>query len=177
MNAFMNRLLTSRLELISATAALVRAEIECGEPFFRLLSVEPVDDWPPDDTLDALPFFLEQLEKGPEMDGWLAWYLVLPGKSKGESVLVGNGGFKGPPGTDGTAEIGYFVRSTHRGCGYGTEAVHRLVEYALSRAGTKLIIAQTQHNNIASIRLLKRVGFACAGEGSEPGLLRFEFAR
>jgi len=177
MNPFTNRPIASRLELIPATAALVRAEMECSESFFRMLGVQPVDDWPPVDTADALPFFLEQLEKGPEMDGWLAWYLVLPGKSEGESVLVGNGGFKGPPGSNGVAEIGYFVRSTHRGCGYGTEAVHRLVEYALSRAGAKLLIAQTQHDNIASIRLLKKVGFACAGEGSEPGLLRFEFAR
>ena len=173
----MNRLLTSRLELIHATAALVRAEMECSESFFRMLGVQPVDDWPPDDTLDALLFFLEQLEKGPEMDGWLAWYLVLPGKSGEESVLVGNGGFKGPPGTDGTAEIGYFVRSTHRGRGYGTEAVHRLVEYALSRAGAKLVIAQTQGSNVASVRLSENVGFVLTGEGSELGLLRFALAR
>ena len=88
MNAFMNRLLTSRLELIPATAALVRAEIDCCEPFFRLLGVEPVDDWPPVDTADALPFFLEQLEKGPEMDG-LRGIWSFQGRAKGNQFLWG----------------------------------------------------------------------------------------
>ena len=172
-----HRLSESRLELIPATAALVRAEMECGRPFFHMLGVQPVDGWPPVDTADALPFFLEQLQKGPEMEGWLAWYWVLTGKSGEESVLVGNGGFKGPPSSDGIVEVGYYVRPAHRGHGYGTEAVCCLLEHALSRAGVKLVIAQTQHDNEASVKLLEKVGFVCAGEGCEPGLLRFEIAR
>jgi len=110
------------------------------------------------------------------MEGWLAWYLVLPGKSGEESVLVGNGGFKGPPSSDGIVEVGYYVRPAHRGHCYGSEAVRCLLEYTLSRAGVKLVIAQTQHDNEASVKLLEKVGFVCAGEGAERGLLRFELA-
>jgi len=131
-----HRLSASRLELIPATVALVRAE----------------------------------------MEGWLAWYWILRGKSAEESVLVGNGGFKGPPDSEGVVEIGYYVRPMHRERGYGTEAVRRLVEHALSHAGVKLVIAQTQHDNEASIKLLEKIGFVRTGEGCEPGLLRFELA-
>jgi len=172
-----HRLSASRLELISATAALVRAEMECGRPFFHMLGVQPVDDWPPVDTADALPFFLEQLQKDPEMEGWLAWYLVLPGKRGEQSILVGNGGFKGPPDSEGVVEIGYYVRPAHRGHGYGTEAVRCLLEHALSRAGVKIVVAETQGDNVASVSLLENVGFVLTGEGSELGLLRFALAR
>ena len=177
MNAFTNRLITSRLELIPATVALLRAKIDCGEPFFRLLGVEPVDDWPPVDTADALPFFLEQMQRIPKMERWLAWYWIFPGKRREESILVGNGGFKGPPDSDGVVEIGYYVRPTHRRRGYATEAVRCLVEHAFSCTGVKVVVAETQGDNAASLRLLENVGFVLTGEGSELGLLRFALAR
>ena len=43
-------------------------------------------------------------------------------------------------------------------------------------AGVRTIVAETQGDNVASVRLLKGVGFTCAGEDCEPGLLRFELA-
>ena len=92
-------------------------------------------------------------------------------------ILVGNGGFKGPPDSEGVVEIGYYVRPMHRGRGYGTEAVRRLVEHALSPAGVKLVIAQTQGANVASTKLLEKVGFVCAGDGCEPEFLCFELSR
>lgn len=106
-----------------------------------------------------------------------AWYWILPGKSGEESVLVGNGGFKRLPTPDGVAEIGCYLRPTHRGRGYGIEAVRCLPEHVLSHAGVRLVMAETRRHNIASIRLLQKVGFVCAGKDSESGLLRFEFVR
>jgi hypothetical protein len=38
---------TARLDLIPATASLLRAETEDPHLFFRLLGVRFVDDWPP----------------------------------------------------------------------------------------------------------------------------------
>jgi hypothetical protein len=109
------KLTTARLDLIPATGALVRAEIEDLGALFRLLAVEPAPDWPPADTVDALPIFAEQLERNPTLAGWLSWYWVLRGE---RPALVGNGGFKGPPGPDGAVELGYFVRSRFRRQGY-----------------------------------------------------------
>jgi RimJ/RimL family protein N-acetyltransferase len=106
----------------------------------------------------------EQLEGDPKIEGWLAWYWILPGKSGEESVLVGNGGFKGPPTQGGIAEIGYYLRPTHHGRGYGIEAVRCLLEHVFSHAGVRLVMAETRRHNIASVRLLQKVGFGVRGQ-------------
>jgi len=37
-------------------------------------------------------------------------------------------------------------------------------------------MAETQRHDVASVKLPKKVGFVHAGEDSEAGLLRFDFA-
>ena len=71
----------------------------------------------------------------------------------------------------------HYLRPTHRGRGYGIEAVRYLLEHVLSHASVRLVMAEMRRHNMASIRLLQKVGFVCADKGSEPGLLRFEFVR
>jgi RimJ/RimL family protein N-acetyltransferase len=168
------RLITARLDLIPATGTLVRAETEDLEALFRLLGVEPAPDWPPVDTADALLIFAEQLERNPALVGWLSWYWVLRGE---RPMLVGNGGFKGPPGPEGEVEIGYFVRSWFRRQGYATEAATRLVAWAFESPRVARVVAETMAENVASIRVLQRLGFDRAGVGSEPGLIRLKLAR
>jgi ribosomal-protein-alanine N-acetyltransferase len=168
------RLTTARLELIPATGALARAELEDLETLFRLLGVEWAPDWPPADTVDALPVFAEQLERNPALVGWLSWYWVLGGE---RSELVGNGGFKGRPGPEGAVEIGYFVRSRFRRRGIAAEAATRLVAWAFESPQVTHVIAETTEGNVASTLVLQRLGFKRAGAGSECGLVRFELAR
>jgi RimJ/RimL family protein N-acetyltransferase len=168
------KLTTARLDLIPATVALVRAEMDDLEGLFRLLGVELAPDWPPADTVDALPIFAEQLEANPALAGWLSWYWVLRGA---RPALVGNGGFKGLPGPEGTVELGYFVRSRFRRQGYATEATTRLVAWAFESPRVAQVVAETSAGNVASILVLQRLGFERAGVGSEPGLIRFELAR
>ena len=168
------KLSTARLELIPATGALVRAELEDLESLFRLLGVERASDWPPADTVDALPIFAEQLERNAALVGWLSWYWVLRGE---RPVLAGSGGFKGPPGPEGAVEIGYYVRSRFRRQGYGTEAAARLVAWAFEHPQVTHVVAETAVENVASILVLQRLGFGRAGVGLERGLIRFELAR
>ena len=159
---------TRRLTLIPATAALVRAEIEDRAAFFRMLGVQPVEDWPPAELVDVLPFFLEQLKKDTGLVGWLSWYWVRYDGGKGE--LVGNGGFTGKP-VDAQAEVGYMVREAHRRQGYATEAVQALVDWAFE-AGVETVWAETAVGNVASRRVLEKLGFVEEGEGTEPGMVR-----
>jgi ribosomal-protein-alanine N-acetyltransferase len=170
----MKKLTTARLDLIPATGPLVRAEIEDLEALFRMLGVEPAPDWPSADTVDALPIFAEQLEANPALAGWLSWYWVLRGE---RPVLVGNGGFKGPPGPEGAVEIGYFVRSRFRRRGYATEAATRLVAWAFEHPQVSHVVAETMAENVASMLVLQCLGFSRAGVRSEHGLIRFELAR
>ena len=95
----MDPIRTRRLELIPATADLVRAEIEDPARFFERLGVAVADDWPSENLQNVLPLFLEALQD-PANVGWLAWYWI----DRAENALVGGGGFKGQPSDEGTAE-------------------------------------------------------------------------
>lgn len=162
---------TTRLRLIPATIELVEAEIAGMEGLARSLGARVPENWPPDLLVDALPFFQEQLERHPELAGWLSWYWVRWGE---EQVLVGCGGFKGAPRPDGLVEIGYSVLPQFQGLGYATEGVGGLVDWAFQTAEVARIIAETMPGNMASLRLLEKLGFHPAGAGSEPGMVRWE---
>ena len=166
---------TARLELIPATAPLVQAELGQVDTFSKLLDAEIPANWPPELLVDALPFFLEQLDRHPEQAGWLSWYWVLRGDPK--AVLVGSGGFKGCPQPNGTIEVGYSVLPQYQGYGYATEAVVGLLAWAFAHAEVSRVIAETLPDNKRSIQLLVKLGFLRTGQGSEPGLIRFELAR
>jgi len=167
----MDPIRTQRLELIPATAELVRTEIENPARFFERLGVAVADDWPSETLQNVLPLFLEAL-KGPANVGWLAWYWI----DRVENAIVGGGGFKGQPSDDGTIEIGYETRPAYRRRGYASEAVAALVRWALSRPGVRRVFAETAEDNIGSTGVLKATGFTPLGPGTEPGLDGFEFA-
>ena len=162
---------TARLTLIAATAPLLQAEIADRGCFARTLGARVPENWPPELLVDALPFFQEQLDRHPELVGWLSWYWVRRGE---ERVVVGCGGFKGTPRPDGGLEIGYSVLPQFQGCGYATEAVGGLVDWAFQTAEVACIIAETMPGNAASVRLLEKLGFHPAGAGAEPGTVRWE---
>lgn len=163
---------TPRFRLIPATVRHVRAEIEDPSRFFELLGVEPTAEWPSADLAEVLPLFLQQIEADEANVGWVSWYWI--DRTSLPHRLVGGGGFKGQPTSGGTVEIGYETVPGHRRRGVATEAVGALVDWALRIDEVRLVIAETKMDNVASIGVLRRLGFRETGPGSEPGLLRFE---
>ena len=169
----LNRLVTPRLDLIPATATLVRAELHDRPRFFRILRVPEVVDWPPPDVVDALPVFLRELEERPTLVGWLAWYWVLrrePDAAGG--ILVGSGGFKGLP-QDGQHQQGYYVREVVHQRGFATEALGALLNWAFAHPRVTMIVAETAKENAASRALLGKLHFAATGQPSEPEFVRY----
>ena len=95
------------------------------------LEAQVADNWPPDlYDREPMKYALRQLAD-PAEQGWSFWYL-LNGKEDERQVL-GICGFKGRPDNSGSVEIGYSVLSQFRNRGYATEAVTRLVSWALDR--------------------------------------------
>ena len=172
------RLTTERLEVIAGTLEIARAEIHDRANFSQLLDARVPDTWPPEfNDHETMSFFLQRLEEAPDQVGWWAWYFVLNNQGKNERTLIGNGGFKGKPTSDGTVEIGYSVLKEFQNLGYGTEAIQALVFWAFNHSEVQRIIAETLPELKPSQRLLEKCQFRNIGEGSEAGSIRFELLR
>ena len=87
--------------------------------------------------------------------------------------LIGTAGYKGPP-ADGTVEVGYGIVADHQRRGYATEATRALIERASGRPEVHTVIAETLPELTPSIRVLEKLGFVPAGDGSQPEVIRFE---
>jgi [ribosomal protein S5]-alanine N-acetyltransferase len=156
------------------TVALARAEISNRGEFARLLEATVPDNWPPESIADALPLFLGWLESAPDC-GWFGWYALAASEGSAAPVLVGSGGFMGPP-KNGTVDIGYSVLTQFQGQGFATEMVGALLRWALRQPGVVRVAAQTEWANPASVRVLTKVGFIPVGLATQPTGTRFEYS-
>ena len=81
--------------------------------------------------------------------------------------VVGGGGVKAPPTADGEVEIGYGMSLAWHRRGLGTEAARGLTIEALAH-GASRVVALTRPDNIASWRLLERIGYVRDGDSTDP---------
>jgi RimJ/RimL family protein N-acetyltransferase len=61
--------------------------------------------------------------------------------------------------------------------GYATEAVRGLVAAAFALPEVRRVLAETLPELTPSIGVLHKCGFRLIGDGSEPGVIRFEITR
>lgn len=166
------KLLTPRLELVSATLKIVETDLHRRNELPKLLRAEIGEGWPPP-LLDvaAMEWLKQSLLTDPNLGGWTAWYWI----QRRPRVLIGMSGFKGRP-VNGAVEIGYGCLGKFQRCGFATEAVVAMVNWALANS-VQCVFAETLPELIASQRVLLKNGFQFTGEGSEPGVMRFERLR
>ena len=101
--------------------------------------------WPHADTADALAF------AGP---GSVTWLVLDAG-----GAIVGEAGTKAGPDAGGAVEIGYGLAGPTRGRGLGTQAVSALIDWLGTEPDVQRIVAHVEPTNVASRRLLERLGF------------------
>lgn len=94
------------------------------------------------------------------------WYTAWKINLKGSQERIGSAGFKGPAKKH-SVEIGYGVDAGYEGKGYATEAVKAIIEWAFSQEDIYFIEAETDLDNIASKRVLKKLSFVQDGVGKE----------
>lgn len=134
---------TDRLVLESVSEQLAQA-IVTGD----LADVRPGRGWPHENTLDALRAAMTSEDDA-------TWLIRLA--ATGE--VIGDCGTKGPQDPSGTTEIGYGLAGPWRCRGYGGEAVRALVGWAFTQPGFRRLTAEVCQDNLASRRLLERLGF------------------
>jgi [ribosomal protein S5]-alanine N-acetyltransferase len=159
----MNQILyidTQRLELVPCSLEVAQATINKDKPLVeKLLTAYVPDDWYATEVQDFLPKYINILKTDPSQLGYGVWLMI----RTDDSTLIGDLGFGGKPeaqdtlGQD-TLEIGYEVLTPYRNQGYTTEAVEALVNFAFTQLEAKRIVAHTPENNLASIRVVEKLG-------------------
>jgi [ribosomal protein S5]-alanine N-acetyltransferase len=169
---------TQRLRLIAATIEHGEAEVHKSGQLSKLLGAQIPETWPPPLNDDAsMLWFLRYLQENPDAHGWTMWYFVLRNGPGGMPKVIGSGGFKGKPSTDGTVEMGYSIMENHQRQGYCTEAMRALVDWAFEHNDVNRVVAETMLDLTPSIRVMEKVGLAFVGKGAEEGTIRYELPR
>lgn len=165
---------TSRLDVVTATPALLNAELESHSEFAALLGAIVPDDWPPGEyDRPAIEHFRSRLTEDPADADWYVWYALLRSGGPEATTVVGAGGFFGPPNAQGVVEIGYSIVSAFNGRGYATELVQALVKHAFQSGRVTRVVAHTTMDNIGSVRVLEKAGFGFVGPGNEVGTVEY----
>jgi len=167
---------TARLDLIAGGATVLRAELEGRESLETVLGFRIPRTWPPElYDIDAIRWMLTRLEEDSGFEAWRFRYFVLRGSSESAGpVAVGAGGYKGPPTSEGMVEIGYSILANYQRRGFASEAVRGLLDNAYAHGDVTSVIAETLPELEPSIGVLRNAGFELVGDGSEPGVIRFE---
>lgn len=92
-------------------------------------------------------------------DGFISWRII----EKKSNLTIGYAGFHAWVKLHDRAELGYALNSAAHGKGYATEASVLVVEYGFDQLNLHRIEAYVGTANLASQRILKKLGFSHEG--------------
>lgn len=151
---------TPNLRLLTCGHEHLEAIVRDPQSLGDLLGVSIPAAWPA--YAKAYPHALALLKKQP-LRPWSGWWLYLF-THPDERALVGCGGFKDAPDTQGTVEIGFEIAPAFRNRGLGGEAVSGLIGYAFTRPDVAAITALTLPKGDIRARGFEAAGMRPAGE-------------
>jgi len=103
---------------------------------------------------------LEQIRQDPASADWIARAAVAePG-----GVVVGHGGFHGPPDAHGVVEVAYSVDPAHRRRGHARAMLRELLRRADEDPQVSAVRASIRPDNVASRATIAGFGFRKIGE-------------
>lgn len=160
---------TSRLVLIPFTRDLVLLALRNRSTLARVLDLAVPAAWPGPDLEEILPFLDGAMAAQPERACWMR--LIV---HRADRTLIGSAGFIDVPDDEQRLELGYHLVPAYRGQGYATEAARGLLGLAFAH-GVRLVQAECDRENAASIRVLQRLGMSCTGR--DGAVLRWTLPR
>jgi RimJ/RimL family protein N-acetyltransferase len=126
-------------------------------------------------TRDEIPELLERAKQliaiDDDHDG-----LRLAAVLKGSGALVGDISLWRVSREHQQGEVGYVIASEHRGHGYGTEAVRRMLRLGFEEVGFHRIVGRLDARNVASARVLERLGMRREAHLRENEFVKGEWA-
>ncbi|MEO7963945.1 MAG: GNAT family N-acetyltransferase, partial [Gemmatimonadaceae bacterium] len=167
-------LATARLTLVPATEVIARADLAGRDQLQRELDVVVPDEWPPELFDHAAIEHSIEMIRNPIHRPWGYFYVTTREEPRTVVAIVG---YKGAPDENATVEIGYGTLPSHRRKGFATEASRALIDRAFDVPSVRRVIAETLPDLTPSIGVMEKLGFQFVGEGSEPGVIRYELLR
>jgi RimJ/RimL family protein N-acetyltransferase len=142
---------TDRVRLVSVAATDVDRLIRGDTGGLAGGGLPLAPGWPHDDTAHGLGF---------ARSGGLTWLIC-----DEHGRVAGECGTKAAPDSTGSVEIGYGLAVPSRGKGLGATAIEALLDQLANTPGVRRVEAEVDVDNIASVRLLARAGFAEVDRG------------
>jgi ribosomal-protein-alanine N-acetyltransferase len=132
------------------------------EPLYGIYSDPKVMrywSYPPWTERSQADVYLSRALAEPNDDGMLAWAIA----RLGDDGLIGTVALYQIDASQGRAEVGYALGAVHWGHGYAQEAIRLALVYAFEVLRLRRIEADVDPRNVASCRLLERLGFVREG--------------
>jgi len=146
----------------------VAAEVRDGGPVTRSFEDGALHDR----IRQAMGFAIRDIDSGAAAVLPTVWLAV----RRADGRIVGDLGTHGPPDAAGSVEIGYSFAPSARGQGVGTAAAGALVRRLAAAESVRQIEAVTGADNVASRRLLERLGFGVTGQLPDSAEVRYVLA-
>jgi [ribosomal protein S5]-alanine N-acetyltransferase len=144
---------TKRLQHIPFSLDLKKAALNDRARLVEMLGVYVPEHWPGPDLAEALPFFIENMERAPSEPTW-DWIAI----HTLDQAVIGDIGFMGVPDQEGVVEVGYSIVPEYRNQGYATEMARGLIAWAFQEKGIRVVTAACLDDNFGSIKVLEKVG-------------------
>jgi [ribosomal protein S5]-alanine N-acetyltransferase len=116
---------------------------------------------------DLLPFIAD-----PARDPlfYTLWIVI----EKETKTIVGGICFHGEPNGKGEIEIGYGIDQPFQNRGYMSEAITGFIQWIKENSKAKILKAETESDNISSIRVLEKNNFLVVQQGAESLIFELE---
>lgn len=165
---------TTRLRIIQLTAEQFQLWL-CGvDKMERSLGLTPSNECLDEHIQGAMEAQYKKALDDLENYIWLGNRQII---LKSENKSIGSANFKNSQQENCDVEIGYGINADYRNEGYMTEAVQAMCEWALSQSGVNSVIAETDKENVASQKVLKKCGMQKFKESDTSFLWKLEKSR
>lgn len=148
---------TKRLKVKALTADELKQHTQSPDDFANKLGLRPSSSLIDDQTREAILNDLLPNVDNPAKDYlfYTMWLIV----HKRQKAIIGGLCFHGEPDENGEVEIGYGIDNIYHNQGFMYEALIGLIEWLKNIPKVKLIKAETECSNAASVRVLEKAGF------------------
>jgi RimJ/RimL family protein N-acetyltransferase len=148
---------TERLLIMPLTYSQLKKRTENQDKFAEEENLKFVSAEMGAEEIDAIQnSFLPKLADSSKIFFFHTMWLII---EKRERVVVGGICFHGEPDNNGNVEIGYGTEPKFQNMGFMKETILGMLDWLKTDKRIKNVVAETERDNISSLKLLEKCGF------------------